>query len=188
MNKRQTYKSTEERERRLRYMREWHRKNKEYANKKAKEYQKLHPEIHRAASRRYAIKHRKNKNPYSTETWKGRRSEILALSFFKNAKDMNDQIMNNPGFDIEWNGLKIDVKSSNGFKNKKHKQWTFLPSTSGVESCDYYFCMLFNDNVLDRIFFIPSNEFGKKGITIGRVSKKWERFLLNKNLFKPLQS
>lgn len=119
-------------------------------------------------------------------TWRGRRAEMIALQVLEGSVDMNKKAMNKP-YDIEWNGLKIDVKSSNLYKRKLKRGkpvkkccgwWVFHKATT---DSDKYFCMCMIDNIPIRYYLIPKDTF-RNGITIGWKSKKFDKYLLTKTL------
>lgn len=123
---------------------------------------------------------------YNSETYKGRRAELLALSILEGSIDMNDKAMNKP-YDIEWEGMRVDVKSCNLYKRKlvgerKVKNcagWWVFNKNKGVS--DKYFCICLINDVPVRYYMIPAKDFGG-GITIGQVSKKFDKYLLKKVL------
>lgn len=170
------------------YMKRWYKKNKEAQGKKQKIYSKLYPEVHRAASRRYAAKHRKSKTEESlkdTATWLGRKAELHALKILPGAKDMNSPLMNNAGYDIEWNGEKIDVKSDKLFYMKRfgkrtgwktYPQFSFHPKAKSGHACTSYLCIGYKDDKVVCAYLIPSEKYSKGGITIGCPSKKWKSY------------
>jgi len=120
---------------------------------------------------------------YNSETYKGRRAELLALSILKGGIDMNNCAMNH-SYDIEYKGKKIDVKSCNLYKRIKkgvrvdYGWWVFNKNKGYA---DEYFCICMINNVPVRYYLIPKDSFNK-GITIGNVSKKFNKYLIGKTL------
>lgn len=119
----------------------------------------------------------------NSATWKGRRAELLALSILDGSIDMNNEVMNNP-FDIEWKGNRIDVKSCELYKRKSRRGktdakcgswWVF---NKNKNDADYYFCICLVEGEPKKYYMIPLCDFNK-GITIGHVSKKFDKYLIN---------
>jgi len=116
-------------------------------------------------------------------TYKGRRSELLALKILEGAIDMNDKVMNRP-YDVEFNGERIDVKSCNLYKRKfkqgkpveKSCGWWVFNKNKGY--ADKYFCICMERNIPVKYYLIPK-EYFNNGITIGQKSLKFDKYLFN---------
>jgi hypothetical protein len=126
---------------------------------------------------------RTNSSMENSTTYKGRRAELLAVRLLKGSKDMNNNVMNRP-YDIEWNGLKIDVKSCELYKRKKKRGkecacnsgwWVFNKNKNDAE---WYLCICLKDNKPIRYYLIPLENFSK-GIAIGQRSEKFDKYLIN---------
>lgn len=166
------------------YNRNYYKKNRIRIMRQTTEWAKKNPEKRREISR----KHARKKNGTTDESYlksathKGWLMEKKALKFFPNAKHMNEEGMNRP-YDIEWKGLRIDVKSSNINKRKKKRgkpvkneqagYWSF---TKGKNNADYYLCFCLVGQKVSKIYFISSEHFGK-GICVGQISKKYDKYL-----------
>jgi len=88
----------------------------------------------------------------SSNTWKGRKAELMAQGILIGSVDMNLNIMNYE-YDLLWNNNKIDVKSCNLYKRKnKRGKPVELKKQGGLN---------FNN-----------------GITIGQKSKKFNKYLI----------
>jgi len=166
------------RDERLAYMRNWYFEHLEEQRAKVLEYQRKHPQQHLDANRRYSAKKRKSqtlKDLLNSATWIGRKAEEIAV-YLLNAEDCNKKTMNNSGFDILWNGLKIDVKSRTAYLYKGSLQWAFHSATK----CDLVLCMCFSEDrkKLERIFLIPREFYHKSGITVGKKTK-WDCFQIH---------
>lgn len=129
---------------------------------------------------------RTGKSLSRSTTWKGRRGESLALRILNGAEDMNSNGLNKP-YDIEWKGIKIDVKTCNLYKRKlkrgksvkKCSGWWVFNKNKGY--ADKYFCICMVDNIPIRYYLIPRKQFNR-GITIGQKSIKFNKYLLIKTL------
>jgi len=123
----------------------------------------------------------------NSQTWKGRKSELIALNILNGAIDQNKDIMNK-SFDLLYKGKKIDVKSCNLYKRKNKRG---IPVKSEQAGCwifnknkgysDKYFCICLIKDIPVRYYLIPKEIFNK-GITIGHCSKKFDKYLIKKTL------
>ena len=120
----------------------------------------------------------------NSATWKGRRAEIVAMSMLSGAIDNNKEALNR-GFDILWNGFRVDVKSCNLYKRKTSRGkpvgycggwWVF---NKNKNDADLYFCICMVDNVPVRYYLIPHSGFGG-GITVGYKSSKYHQYEFKK--------
>lgn len=76
--------------------------------------------------------------------------ELEALKIFKGAIDKNYHTTGK--YDIEWNGYKIDVKTSRLNLGKRCLRWKFLLKQQDVD----YFCLVcFINESLEHILLIP---------------------------------
>lgn len=63
----------------------------------------------------------------------------------------------NMPYDIEWNGLKIDIKSS--WVRSGDTQYLFTISNKvqpGIHLCDYYFCVGLTNGYPMKVWFVPA--------------------------------
>lgn len=179
---------------RLRW-RKWAEKNKEHRREYSRRYQIEHPEVHKKASRKYCEKHRKSRTEAelkSTATWIGRRCEIDAMNILRGSDDLNAEKMNYPGFDLLWEGKKIDVKGKRLWRRRKNKvyirktweghvskgQWTFHANESG--KAEYILCLGYSEDgkTLLRAFLIPKASYGRYGVTVMEGGGKFSCFEL----------
>ena len=153
------------------YHRQWRRKN---------------PDKVLANKRKENAKKRKNKRfstLMKTATYLGRTAELSALNFLQNSKDMNENKFCFRGYDILWNGKRINVKSS--LLPKKRDYWTFgiLNASKNHSQCDFALCMCYlNENgqrKLGKVYLIPSDEYTKGGISIYPQGCKWDKYILD---------
>lgn len=113
-------------------------------------------------------------------TWKGRRAEIFACGFIDGSTDNNAGALNK-GYDLLWNGQRVDVKSCNLYKRKFRRGkktencsgWWVFNKNKGYS--DYYFCVCMINNIPVKYYLIPSSAFGR-GITIGWKSSRYDKF------------
>lgn len=110
-----------------------------------------------------------SENSKSSATYKGRKWEKYAVDFFKGSEYKNKDVFNNEGYDILWNGVKIDVKSK-----EFNEQWSFSRENSNT---DFYFLVCLVNGSVYKTLFIPSACMGKSGITIGKKSGH-DKFLI----------
>ena len=123
----------------------------------------------------------------NSETYKGRRAELLAIDIL-GGKDMNNEAMNR-SYDIELkDGTKIDVKSCNLYRRKNKKGKPVIGEQSGCwifnknkGYADKYFCICMINNVPVKHYLIPKDKFNN-GITMGRISTKFNKYLINKTI------
>lgn len=105
----------------------------------------------------------------------GRYGERIALNLLKGSKDMNE-ITNHYPYDIEWNGMKIDVKTSNKrFRPNGKIQYSF---TARNKDCTHFLLIALDDNNYPiKILLIPREVV--KGVsvsfTFGTISK-WDKY------------
>jgi hypothetical protein len=105
----------------------------------------------------------------------GRYGENIAISLLKDSKDMNEISIQYP-YDIEWEGLKIDVKTSNRRHRPNGKiQYSF--STKN-KKCDHFLLIALDDNNYPiRILFVPSEDIA--GVTVSfthGTESKWDKY------------
>ena len=107
-----------------------------------------------------------------TATYKGKKWEDYACN--KLGEDnLNKNKFNNPGYDFLFNNIKIDVKSKNTYK--KHDEWSFSREN---KKPDLYLCFCLKSNKLIKTYLVKNNDFGKSGITIGKKSNKFAKYLI----------
>lgn len=119
-----------------------------------------------------------------SNTWKGRKAELIALQILKGSIDNNKDVLNRD-FDILWNNKKIDVKSCNLYKRKlkrnkpvkKCSGWWVFNKNKGYS--DMYFCICMIENIPIKYYLIPKEDFNN-GITIGQKSLKYDKYLIKK--------
>lgn len=104
----------------------------------------------------------------NTASYIGRRGELLATQILEGAEDMNASSFGNPGFDLMWNGAKVDVKCKNYTRHRGSKQWSFCFSSTDK---DYYLLICLEDDEIVKALYIPSNSIPSGGITVGENSK-----------------
>jgi hypothetical protein len=107
----------------------------------------------------------------------GRKWEKYCLKSLVGSLDLSGTDWRSPA-DIEWRGLKINVKTSmptyNG-ESKDRKSWTF--NTKQKNGVDVFLCIGLNENEqLEKVFWIPSIQ-ARRMITIRRNGNtKYECF------------
>jgi len=110
----------------------------------------------------------------------GRYGERIALSMFEGSLDMNEWSIHSP-YDIEWKGMKIDVKISRARIRPNGKtQYSF---NANNKKCSHYLLISVDENDEPKIFFmIPKNEV--LGVTISYTEgkeTKWDKFKMEVN-------
>ncbi len=105
----------------------------------------------------------------------GRYGEKLALQLLNNSKDMNEITIHYP-YDIDWDGKKIDVKTSNRrFRPNGKIQYSFSTKNN---NCDYFLLIALDDeNFPIRFLLVPEKEV--KGVTVAftyGVESKWDKY------------
>lgn len=105
----------------------------------------------------------------------GRYGELIALYILKESIDMNEVTIHYP-YDVEWKGLKIDVKTSKKRKRSNGKiQYTF--STKN-QQCDFYLLIALDDNCFPvKFLFVPRDEVD--GVTVSFTygcESKWDKY------------
>lgn len=110
----------------------------------------------------------------------GRYGEKIALNLLKGSVDMNDITIQYP-YDIEWRGMKIDVKTSNKRKRPSGKiQYSF---TARNNDCTHYLLFPLDDNNYPiKILLVPKEKV--KGVTISftyGTASKWDKYELEVN-------
>lgn len=134
------------------------------------------------AKKRYG---RTDESMKNSQTYKGRRAELLALTVLEGAKDMNNEVMNRP-YDLEYMLERIDVKSCELYKRKfkrgkecNSSGWWVFNKNKG--DADKYFCICLINGTPVRYYLIPAEDF-KNGITIGHISIKFDKYLIKKTI------
>lgn len=126
----------------------------------------------------------------SVEVGIGRYGERIALQLLKDSKDMNEITTHYP-YDIDWNGKRIDVKTSNRrFRPNGKIQYSFSTKNN---DCDYYLLIALDDeNFPIRFLLVPREEVN--GVTVSftyGTESKWNKFEMEVNkdeLRKAVQS
>lgn len=117
-----------------------------------------------------------NNKELDTEIGLGRFGENIALKELVGSVDMNDKKINSP-YDIEFNNLRIDVKTSKKrtVRGKKKDYFTF--STKNAE-CDYYLLIALGDeNEVLGVFFIPCTSIKGKSVALSiDKENKWHEY------------
>lgn len=117
-----------------------------------------------------------------TEIGRGRKWE----EFVSNLLGGTIQPFGHP-FDIEWKGLRIDVKSASLYKRKRKRGkevnstnqagWFRFDRGELVKDVDYFFCIGIIEGIPSKMYFIPGKDFGKRGITISPIKSKYDKFI-----------
>ncbi|GAA0415205.1 hypothetical protein GCM10008934_02660 [Virgibacillus salarius] len=115
--------------------------------------------------------------PLDLEVGIGRYGERIALGLFEGSKDMNEITTHYP-YDIDWKGLKIDVKTSNRrFRPNGKIQYSF---TAKNQNCSHYLLIALDDNNFPIEFLlVPKEEI--KGVTVSFTfgsESKWDKYKL----------
>jgi hypothetical protein len=84
------------------------------------------------------------------------------------------------GEHMPFNKLGIDVASPIGnidvkVCNKYHSQWVFNKNNA-KPIIDWYYCICLEDGNILKELLIPTNKFIGNGMTVGKVSKKYDRY------------
>lgn len=117
--------------------------------------------------------HLKTGEKYLGTSGIGREYELLALSLLKGSIDCNS-ITFRGGWDIEWNGLKIDVKMRN-----KNLKGFYLFSKKKTCKADYFLCFCVDNNVIKYILFIPNKEYKPIfSIKDSEISTKYFKYII----------
>lgn len=113
----------------------------------------------------------------SSEVGIGRYGERIALKILKGSKDISGMDTTAP-YDIEWNGSKIDVKTSRLRKRKHRTDYYSFSTRSDV--CDYYLLIALDERHYPiKIWLVPRSEVNNKGITISCKSfSAWKKYEL----------
>lgn len=97
----------------------------------------------------------------------GRMGELEALKILRGALDKNKEGIGK--YDIEWNGFKIDVKTSNIMCTKDGTvRWKFM--LKQIDIVDYFLILCFNNGLLEYTLLIPSGDI--KHLKHLSISKK----------------
>jgi hypothetical protein len=146
--------------------------NKLKSTKKVAEKYNCEPSTVANKLKSYGIRLSHDNKPLNVEVGVGRYGERIALFLLDGSKDMNDLDILSP-YDIEWNGNKIDVKTSR--KRSKRGQYSF---STRKKKCDYFFLIALDEmDIPNRFLFIPGEEIGGSGLayTFGKKSK-WDQY------------
>lgn len=137
-------------EQRKQYIKDWKKNNKGRIQKKFKEWY--------LSNKDKPYYNRRKRNSKLTENYfgtsgLGRKYEILALSILKGSTDCNSDTINR-GWDIEWNGLKIDVKMRN-----KNPNGYYLFSKKKTCKSNFFLCFCVEDEKTKYILLIPDSDY-----------------------------
>lgn len=110
----------------------------------------------------------------------GRYGERIALNLLKRSIDMNKITTHYP-YDIEWQGKKIDVKTSNKRKRQNGKiQYSF---TARNNDCSHFLLIALDDNNYPiKLLLVPNEEV--TGVTVSftvGTESKWDKFEMEVN-------
>lgn len=120
-----------------------------------------------------------DKDFWKTETGKGFKWERYSAKLL-GAKHLE---FNGKGADLDWNGKLVDVKSCEIYKRKfahgkptfnRYGSWIFHRNTN--KPMDFFFCICLKNNKIIKKYLIP-NEFFPKGVSIGKISPKYDKFI-----------
>lgn len=116
----------------------------------------------------------------NVEVGLGRYGERIALSLLNNSKDMNDIKIHYP-YDVEWNGQKIDVKTSKKHKRQRGKP-VFSFSTKNTH-CDFYLLIALNDDDFPiKFLYVPRKAIVGVSVTFtDGIESKWDKFKMEVN-------
>ena len=89
--------------------------------------------------------------------------EKIALELLRGSIDCNKDSFAGK-WDIEWNGLKIDVKMRN------YTQGYYKFYSCRKAEADYYLLFCVNNDRIEKILFIPKDIY-KQGVGVGKISK-----------------
>jgi hypothetical protein len=131
------------------------------------------------------VKNKTNKCSYyldkkewsKSETGKGWKWEMFIAKLIK-AKKMPFGYQ----YDLLCGKDKIDVKSANLYKRIRNPKWKpaywwRFDRGEFIKDIDFFFCVCLIDNVPKKIYKIPNNNFGKRGITIGKTTSIYDKYL-----------
>jgi hypothetical protein len=133
-------------EHRREYLKKWRSDHREQQNKYLRDY------LRRTGKKYYVSKGEITENMAGT-CGVGRKYEKIALTMLSGSVDCN--LASFAGkWDIEWNGLGIDVKMRN--KNKRGA-WGF--TTKPNPKADFFLCFCVEEEKIVGIYFFPANIF-----------------------------
>ncbi len=106
----------------------------------------------------------------------GRLGERVALQILDGSKDMNKEHIQHP-YDIEWNGKKIDVKTSRVRESRGRKTYSFNVKN---KNCTYYLTVSLDDNLnVKRVMLIPTEEvIGTSIYYVEEKESKWDEYIM----------
>lgn len=119
-------------------------------------------------------------NVHLHQSWKGRKYELIAARML-GATDMNKDVKCHRGWDLELNGMTIDVKSCNKTKLRKRRggsTWKYYWKIDrrGL-TADYVFLFCLNSDIPYKAYMIPVNEIESNHIRIYLNGKNYEKYL-----------
>lgn len=161
------YDTYKDKKKRAKYLQEYRRKNRDKIYQKRKEWIKK-------TGKKYNYYQPKNNyiDDLAGTSGIGRRYEKIALSILKGSRDCNDKNFSGK-WDIEWNGLRIDVKMRN---LNKYGFWGFTTKKNPL--ADYYLLFCVINNNIERIFLIPNDVFGLN-LSISKNTQKFNQYLID---------
>src|SRR3990167_10399557 len=120
--------------------------------------------------RRRAIQLKSNRKIYKVDmenllnsaTYQGRKWELYVVQRLPDCTDMIIKYGHGSKHDIEWQGLKIDVKSNN---NREQSWWSFIKNKGN--DADIYYCFGLVDSQIVKVLRVPALIFGK-GISVSK--------------------
>ena len=146
------------------YLRNWRKKNRPRLRDYFRNYIKQKPKSGKLLC------------GYAGSSGLGRKYELLALKLLKGSKDCNKETFSG-GWDIEWNGLKIDVKVRN-----LNKDGFYLFSKKPTCKADFFLCFLV-DKKVKYILLIPKEDY--KPIALVQVDCCSQQHFMPSNRYGP---
>lgn len=171
---------------RRKYMREWHKGNRERVMEYQTAWRKANMERCCQYTRKYRshLPRKSQEELDKTNAYRGFNAEKLVMSLISNGKHLTEQNMLSP-YDIEWNGRKIDVKSSSIHITDNWLHWGFKLRGKKTE-IDFYLCVGYS-NEGQRFFLVPFEKAPKYNLSIPVDGEsKYYRYEITREVLKRL--
>lgn len=146
----------------------------------AKKYGCSHWTVSKKLYELHGINCNHNNKLLDKEVGVGRYGELIAVHALKGSKDMNENSIRG-AYDLEWNDMKIDVKTSRLLTNNGYKRYVFNTSNS---QCDAYLLVFLDDNDYPiKLALVKREEVKTKNITVSENKiNRFDKYTLEVNI------
>lgn len=131
----------------------------------------------------HGVKCNHNNKTLEKEVGVGRYGELIAVHALKDSKDMNENSIRG-AYDLEWNDMKIDVKTSRLLKLNKSREYRGYVFNTSNKQCDAYLLIFLDEGDFPiKIALVKSEEVKTKYISVSENKlSRFEKYTLEVNI------